>query len=95
MSSSWRDLNHCHAIDVPLPRMVHSRISVEMKRDNTGYADSRDSVIVSRAVPDRIAPYISLRYSWTNCTAMAPSPTADATRFTESERTSPAAKTPG
>ena len=39
--------------------------------------------------------YICLRYSCTNWTAMAPSPTAEATRFTDPERTSPAAKTPG
>src|SRR5688572_11658777 len=38
--------------------------------------------------------HISLRYSCTNRTAMAPSPTADATRLMESDRTSPAAKTP-
>lgn len=31
----------------------------------------------------------------TNLTAIAPSPTAEATRLTEPERTSPAAKTPG
>src|SRR6476646_4752750 len=30
-----------------------------------------------------------------NCTAMAPSPTAEATRLVEPNRTSPAAKTPG
>src|SRR4051794_5607548 len=36
-----------------------------------------------------------LRYWCTNWTAMAPSPTADATRLTEPERTSPAANTPG
>ena len=35
------------------------------------------------------------RYSWTNCTAIAPSPTAEATLLTEPDRTSPAAKTPG
>src|SRR4029079_11452492 len=39
--------------------------------------------------------YISFRYSCTNWTAIAPSPTAEATRLTESERTSPAANTPG
>src|SRR5438270_12374865 len=39
--------------------------------------------------------YISFRYSCTNCTAIAPSPTAEATRLTEAERTSPAANTPG
>ena len=32
---------------------------------------------------------------WTNCTAMAPSPTAVAQRLVDPERTSPAAKTPG
>src|SRR5437762_12424631 len=36
----------------------------------------------------------SFRYSCTNWTAMAPSPTAEATRLTEPERTSPAANTP-
>ena len=35
------------------------------------------------------------RYWWTSATAMAPSPTALAIRFTESWRTSPAAKSPG
>ena len=42
--------------------------------------------------------HISLRYSCTNWTAIAPSPTAEATRLTESDRTSPAASgtgTPG
>jgi len=32
---------------------------------------------------------------WTSATAMPPSPTAAAQRFTEPERTSPAAKIPG
>src|SRR5215203_3934457 len=36
-----------------------------------------------------------LRYWWTNCTAIEPSPTADATRLTDRWRTSPAAKMPG
>ena len=40
------------------------------------------------------APHISFRYSCTNWTAIEPSPTAEATRLTEPERTSPAAKTP-
>src|SRR5258707_15551501 len=35
------------------------------------------------------------RYWWMNCTAIEPSPTADATRFTERPRTSPATKMPG
>src|SRR6185295_7808391 len=39
--------------------------------------------------------YISFRYSCTNWTAIAPSPTAEATRLTEPDRTSPEAKTPG
>src|SRR4249920_1009866 len=39
--------------------------------------------------------HLSLRYSSTNCTAIAPSPTAEATRLTEPDRTSPAANTPG
>ena len=41
-----------------------------------------------------LTTYTSLRYSCTNCTAMEPSPTAEATRLTEAARTSPAAKTP-
>lgn len=43
----------------------------------------------------RSAWFTSFRYSWTNCTAIAPSPTAEATRLTDPDRTSPAAKTPG
>lgn len=39
--------------------------------------------------------HCSSRYRCTSVTAMAPSPTADATRFTESARTSPATNTPG
>ena len=35
------------------------------------------------------------RCCWHSRTATAPSPTAEATRFTESARTSPAANTPG
>ena len=35
------------------------------------------------------------RRAWTNCTAIAPSPTAAAQRFVDPDRTSPAAKTPG
>ena len=35
------------------------------------------------------------RYWWTNWTAIAPSPTAEATRLTDDARTSPTAKTPG
>src|SRR5262249_49386255 len=44
----------------------------------------------------RLAPFqTAFKYSWTNWTAIAPSPTAEATRLTEPERTSPAADTPG
>src|ERR687896_602331 len=39
--------------------------------------------------------YRSFKYSCTNWTAIAPSPTAAATRLTEPDRTSPAANTPG
>src|SRR5437016_7485864 len=39
--------------------------------------------------------HIVFKYSWTNWTAIDPSPTAEATRLTEPERTSPAANTPG
>src|SRR5215217_3718081 len=37
----------------------------------------------------------SARYRWTNETAIAPSPTPEATRFTEPCRTSPTTKIPG
>ena len=37
----------------------------------------------------------SFKYSCTNWTAIAPSPTAEATRLTDPDRTSPAANTPG
>src|SRR5437899_12713986 len=39
--------------------------------------------------------HIVFKYSCTNWTAIDPSPTAEATRLTEPERTSPAANTPG
>jgi hypothetical protein len=39
--------------------------------------------------------HIAFMYSCTNWTAMAPSPTAEATRLMEPSRTSPAVKTPG
>src|SRR6185437_3203669 len=39
--------------------------------------------------------YSSARARWTRCTEIEPSPTAEATRFTFPERTSPTAKTPG
>ena len=37
----------------------------------------------------------SAKRLWTSCTAIAPAPTAEATRLTEAWRTSPAASTPG
>ena len=40
-------------------------------------------------------PDISFKYWCTNATAIAPSPTAEATRLMEPERMSPAASTPG
>src|SRR5207244_7453205 len=45
--------------------------------------------------PGNTYGYRSLRYSWTSMTAIDPSPTAEATRLAEPERTSPAANTPG
>src|SRR4051794_18685937 len=41
------------------------------------------------------SPFVAARCAWTNCTTIAPSPTAVAQRFVEPARTSPAAKTPG
>src|SRR5207245_4708571 len=45
--------------------------------------------------PGNTYSYRSLRSSWTSMTAIDPSPTAEATRLAEPERTSPAANTPG
>jgi hypothetical protein len=56
---------------------------------------STSAAVSMRASTRSACCYISLRYSCTNWTAIAPSPTAEATRFTDPERTSPAAKTPG
>src|SRR5215207_2386052 len=42
-----------------------------------------------------VCSYCSRRYSWTSRMAVAPSPTAAATRLTEPWRMSPAANTPG
>ena len=39
--------------------------------------------------------HCSARYRCTSVTAIAPSPTAEATRLTDSDRTSPATNTPG
>jgi hypothetical protein len=51
----------------------------------------------SGAVPERLVPYDArcCRYWWTNAIAMLPSPTAEATRFTGLNLTSPQANTPG
>src|SRR5215207_1733838 len=47
----------------------------------------------ARTIPQ---PFCSpARYWWTSLTAIAPSPTAEAQRLIEPERTSPAANTPG
>ena len=53
--------------------------------------------ILTRARPGSDTPFVHmvLKYSCTNWTAIAPSPTADATRLTDPDRTSPAANTPG
>ena len=44
---------------------------------------------------DPAVPRAAAKTRWSVATTCAPSPTADATRFTEPERTSPIAKTPG
>src|SRR6267378_7370650 len=58
---------------------------------------SDDSLLpAARAKPRRAeSVHIPFRCSWTNWTAIAPSPTAEVKRFTEPDRTSPAANTPG
>jgi hypothetical protein len=49
---------------------------------------------MSRSSRDAVAHHRP-RYWCTSWTAIAPSPTAEATRFTDREQTSPAANTPG
>src|SRR4029077_7859326 len=48
-----------------------------------------------RAARGRYGAHVRSRYRCTSMTAIAPSPTAEATRLADSARTSPAAKTPG
>ena len=65
-------------------------------RSNPSYGVGTDFGAAFRAVAMSSLPvHASLRNSWTNWTAIAPSPTAVATRLTDPERTSPAANTPG
>jgi hypothetical protein len=45
--------------------------------------------------PKRLADESCFRYAWIAATTTDPSPTLDATRLTEPERTSPTAKIPG
>src|SRR6266508_1533571 len=50
---------------------------------------------VDHSVRSGDARWAAARYSWISATAAAPSPIAAPTRFTEPERTSPTANTPG
>ena len=50
---------------------------------------------ITRGATLRLLGHGFARYLCTSITAIAPSPTADATRLAESDRTSPAANTPG
>ena len=50
---------------------------------------------LSRAAGAFAVEFVCRKYSCTNCTTIEPSPTAEATCFTEPARTSPAANTPG
>src|SRR5216684_560475 len=52
-------------------------------------------LIQVRALFHVLTLYSSAKARWTRWMAMAPSPTAEATRFTLPERTSPTANTPG
>jgi hypothetical protein len=68
---------------------------LEIHQADPGGSTSCSSV--SRSVTDVHAalPVSSARYWWISLTAVAPSPTEDATRLMEPDRTSPTAKTPG
>lgn len=68
-----------------------------MRRDHEAVDVGRASAVDEGSHTHTSASVLqtSFKHRWTSCTAMAPSPTADATRLTEPERTSPAARMPG
>src|SRR5438093_13665840 len=74
----------------PRCRLLRSTEGARATQHEQGHAIDKES-LTCRLKSDS---HISLRYSCTNWTAIAPSPTAEATRLTESDRTSPAANTP-
>src|SRR4051794_19188077 len=76
---------HETADHVPAARPRAARAKVRSDCEPAG-------AVVSAASRD---PRWAERYACTSWTAIEPSPTADATRFTEPARTSPAASTPG
>ena len=63
--------------------------------DGRGQLADRDLVEVRAELTHRTATALVARYSWTNWTAIDPSPTAAAQRLVEPQRTSPAANMPG
>ena len=79
------DLGH---VDQPQQQRV-----VEAAEQRRGTQPLEDGVAIQMLVAG--VAHSWARYWWTNWTAIAPSPTALAIRFTDRWRTSPAANTPG
>ena len=73
----------------PTSRCASARLPLELVEERV--VDAREQVELAQ----ELAHPGTARYSWTKCTAIEPSPTADATRFIDSLRTSPATNTPG
>ena len=73
-----------------------TRLLICSRRTLGGRSQMIHLLPAARAKPRRAeSVHIPFRCSWTNWTAIAPSPTAEVKRFTEPDRTSPAANTPG
>src|SRR5215472_1906078 len=69
--------------------MLNSRfLGVRVSRELTSFRFGTEESVL-------YGDHSARKYSWTSWIAVAPSPTADATRLTERQRASPAANTPG
>jgi len=84
------------------PQLIADQLDIRYHRVDVSIIDQLGQLCVGQLLQQRRPPQLlqqavrhSARYSWMNCTAMLPSPTAEATRFTDRARTSPTAKTPG
>src|SRR5215471_9653701 len=69
--------------------MLNSRfLGVRVSRELTSFRFGTEESVL-------YGDHTARKYSWTSWIAVAPSPTADATRLTERQRASPTANTPG